>query len=84
MSMKQNKLTERESERERELVFQEAVGGNLRMDLCAGGVSVMTEPLPWDTHREKHTLLLHHKNTHTVHSVLPDHHLLCKVLTDAV
>lgn len=30
----------------RELVFQETVSGNLRMDLCAGGVSVMTEPQP--------------------------------------
>lgn len=52
--MKQTSLKENSH---RELLFQEAVSGNLRMDLCARGVSVMTEPVPWDTHT--HTLLYH-------------------------
>ncbi len=59
MLKKQNKPTEKQSHTEGELLFQEAVRGNLRMDICAGGVSVMTEPGPW------YTLTHTHTDTHT-------------------
>lgn len=63
--MKQTSLKENSH---RELLFQEAVSGNLRMDLCARGVSVMTEPVPWDTHTHTHTPLSHiSTKTHTTH-----------------
>lgn len=60
--MKQTSLKENSH---RELLFQEAVSGNLRMDLCARGVSVMTESVPWDTHTHTHSSITHFfKNAH--------------------
>lgn len=55
-----------------ELVFQESVSGNLRIDLCAGGVSVVRLCPGTDTHAYPHTpalITLFYKNTHCMHFV---------------